>query len=471
MGLATTVLWRSLRLRCPRCGEGRPFPGVLRIAPACEACGLATLPEQGYFVGAIYINYGATALLGLVLVLLVFRDLPANVLIAGAAAWCLLFPTWFFRYSRSLWHGLNHYRSMREGASPPASRRGPPEGSSMNCALLFLLLLAAGPEGTLVVLNKSDDTASLVEASSGKVLATLPTGVGPHEVVVTRDGRRAFVSNYGRSQAPGNSLTVLDLADRKVAGTWSFEKWSRPHGLALSADESLLYVTSEGSASLEVVDPRTEKVVASLPTSAQASHMVALASGRAFVANIGSGSVSVFDLEERQWLANVPTGRGAEGIAATPDGTEVWVGNREADTVTVLDAVTLAPKPALPAASFPIRVAMTPDGALALVSLARSGEVALFSVKERKEVGRIAMPAKAAGEDGRIFGGQFGASPVPVGLLVTPDGKEAFVACTQSDVVFAIDLASRKVVREIRAGREPDGLAFAAVPSSRPADR
>ncbi|HKB15827.1 MAG TPA: beta-propeller fold lactonase family protein, partial [Planctomycetota bacterium] len=440
MGLATTVLWRSLRLRCPRCGVGRIFPGVLRTAPACESCGLATLPEPGYFVGAIYINYGATALLGLLLVLLVFRDLPANALVAGAAAWCLLFPTWFFRYSRSLWHGLNHYRSIREGPPPPAPRRGPPEGTSMNCALLCLLLLrpAAASEGTLVVLNKSDDTASLVEVSSGKVLATLPTGDGPHEVVATRDGRRAFVSNYGGGQAPGNSVTVLDLAERKVAGTWTFEKWSRPHGLALSGDEALLYVTSEGSASLEVVDPRTEKVVASLPTSAQGSHMVAIASGRAFVANIGSGSVSVFDLEERQWLANVPTGRGAEGITATPDGTEVWVGNRAADTLTVLDAATLRAKGTLPAASFPIRIAMTPDGTLALVSLAQSGEVALYSVKERKEVGRIAMPAAGSGGEGRVFGGQFGASPVPVGLLVTPDGKEAIVACTQSDVVFAI---------------------------------
>ncbi|MGH7150066.1 MAG: hypothetical protein ACREIU_05185, partial [Planctomycetota bacterium] len=291
MGLATKILRRSARLRCPRCGEGRIFRGVLRTAPACESCGLATLPEPGYFIGAIYINYGVTALLGLLLVLFVFRDLPGDALVAGAAVWCLLFPTWFFRYSRSLWHGLNHYRSIREGAPPPAPRRGPPEETSMNCALLCLFLLrpAAASEGTLVVLNKSDDTASLVEVSSGKVLATLLTGAGPHEVAVTRDGRRAFVANYGRQQAPGNSLTLLDLAERKVAATWTFEKWSRPHGLALSGDEGLLYVTSEGSASLEIVDPRTGKVVASLPTSAQASHMVALASGRAFVANIGSG--------------------------------------------------------------------------------------------------------------------------------------------------------------------------------------
>lgn len=334
---------------------------------------------------------------------------------------------------------------------------------SLVLSLLPLPFGTAAAEGTLVVLNKSDDTASLVDAASGTVIATLPTGEGPHEVAITSDGGRAFVANYGRRNA-GNSLTVLDLAGRKVGATWTFESWSRPHGLALSGDGNRLYVTSEGSKTLEVVDASTGKFLASLPTGAEVSHMVVLTQKppRAFVANIGSGSVSVFDLGKGERLAVVPTGPGAEGIAVTPDGGEVWVGNRAADTLSVIDAASLEVEANLPAASFPIRVAITPDGKTALVSLARSGEVALFSVPDRKETGRVAMPAEGGEGEGRIFGGQFGKSPVPVGLLVGPDGKEAFVACTQSDQVFVIDLASRKVVREIRAGREPDGLGFAA---------
>jgi YVTN family beta-propeller protein len=330
-------------------------------------------------------------------------------------------------------------------------------------AVVPLILPATPAEGTLVVLNKSDDTASLVDASSGTVLATLPTGEGPHEVAISPDGARAFVANYGR-QSAGSSLSVLDLAGRKVEATWSFGSWSRPHGLALSADGARLYVTSEGSKTLEVVDASTGKIVASLPTAAEASHMVVLTSKppRAFVANIGSGSVSVFDLQKGERIAVVPTGRGAEGIGATPDGSEVWVGNRAADTLSVIDAASLEVEATIPAASFPIRVAITPDGKTALVSLARSGEVAFYSVSDRKETSRVAMPAEGGEGEGRIFGGQFGKSPVPVGLLVTPDGKEAFVACTQSDQVFVIDLGSKKVVREIRAGREPDGLGFAA---------
>jgi Uncharacterized protein conserved in bacteria len=30
----------GLRCRCPRCGEGRVFEGFLKVAPACDNCGL-----------------------------------------------------------------------------------------------------------------------------------------------------------------------------------------------------------------------------------------------------------------------------------------------------------------------------------------------------------------------------------------------------------------------------------------------
>ena len=116
------MLGYGLRLRCPRCGAGRLFAKPFRMHDNCAHCGLKFEREQGYFVGAIYINYGATTLLGLFLALVVFRGLSTSALLAGAAGWCLLFPTWFFRYSRSLWLGLNTYRALCEGGpTPPGS--------------------------------------------------------------------------------------------------------------------------------------------------------------------------------------------------------------------------------------------------------------------------------------------------------------------------------------------------------------
>jgi DNA-binding beta-propeller fold protein YncE len=67
------------------------------------------------------------------------------------------------------------------------------------------------PRGTIVVSNMNDNTMMLVDAESGRTLATLATGEGPHEVAVSHDGRRAVVSNYGVRGKPGNSLTLVDV--------------------------------------------------------------------------------------------------------------------------------------------------------------------------------------------------------------------------------------------------------------------
>ena len=81
---------------------------------------------------------------------------------------------------------------------------------------LFLLTLVVTVSypiqgGTLLIANKTDNTADLVDVDSGASVATLPTGSGPHEVAVSRDGRTAVISNYGHRGKPGSTLTVIDV--------------------------------------------------------------------------------------------------------------------------------------------------------------------------------------------------------------------------------------------------------------------
>jgi YVTN family beta-propeller protein len=191
--------------------------------------------------------------------------------------------------------------------------------------------------------------------------------------------------------------------------------------------------------------------------------MVALApdGSRAFVASIGSGTLTAVDMRERKVLGVLPTGKGAEGIDVTPNGREAWVTNREADTVSVVDVATLQVVATLPAKAFPIRVKITPDGRHALVSCARSADVAVFDVGSKlKELRRVPMKlAAAAAKDGRIFQ-DFGASPVPVGIVIRPDGRQAYVANTNADAVAVVDLESWQVVGTLKAGKEPDGMAY-----------
>jgi YVTN family beta-propeller protein len=269
------------------------------------------------------------------------------------------------------------------------------------------------------------------------------------------------VSDYGDREKPGRTVTLLDLEAGTKLGTIELPEGARPHGLHPLADGRLL-VTAEGLEELLLVDPKARRVEARVPTRQETSHMVVATpdGARAFVANIGSGTVTV--VEGRRAIKQIPTGKGAEGIAITPDGREVWVANREADTVSVIGVASLEVVATVPAASFPIRVKITPDGKRALVSCAKTGNVAIFDAASRKEIGRIALDAEAvAGAEKRIFSDQFGKSPVPVGLLVAPDSRRAWVASTNADVVSELDLDKLAVVARRRAGREPDGLAGA----------
>jgi YVTN family beta-propeller protein len=269
------------------------------------------------------------------------------------------------------------------------------------------------------------------------------------------------VANYGTGPAPGSSLTVLDVPGAKVVKTIDLGEYRRPHGMVF-LDNRRALVTSEASKNLLEVDVEAGKVTRAIPTGQEVSHMVAVTpdGSRAFVANIGSGSMTAVDLKAGKSLGDVKTGAGAEGIEVTPDGKQVWVTNREADTVTVVDAKTLEILGSVPSASFPIRAKATPDGKHVLVSNAKSGDLSVFSAADRKLARRVKLEVKsAADKDGRLMGA-FGDSSVPIGILIEPDGKRAFVAHANGDAISIVDLGKWERAGSLSAGKEPDGMGY-----------
>jgi uncharacterized protein (DUF983 family) len=110
-----TVMSRAWRLRCPRCGEGKLFATWLRMHAECPHCQLRFEREPGFFLGSIYVNYGLTAMLVIVLYLGLFfwARVSGQTAVVIAAAFSVLFPLWFFRYARSLWLGFDQYWDPR----------------------------------------------------------------------------------------------------------------------------------------------------------------------------------------------------------------------------------------------------------------------------------------------------------------------------------------------------------------------
>jgi YVTN family beta-propeller protein len=324
-------------------------------------------------------------------------------------------------------------------------------------ATLALMLLATGTTmaGTLIVLNKSDHDAALVDPASLEVIARLPTGKGPHEVTTSPDGAIAYVTNYGayavfreeseRRMEPGNTITVLDLAKRKVKATYDLGKYTQPHGIWVSRDGARLWVTCEGTRAVIELDAKSGALERAWTTGQEISHMlVPTPDGRKlYVANIGSGSVTVIDRDSGS-VNSIATGDGAEGIDVTPDGREVWVTNRGANTISVIrveDDTIVATLES--GGTMPIRLKFTPDGRQAWVSNGRSNTVTLFDAARRELLATIEVGA------------------MPVGIQMTPDGERAFVANTNDDRVTVMGVRKAAVLDSFTTGSEPDGMAWA----------
>jgi len=119
---------RAARIRCPYCGDGTLFSGLLRMNSVCGECGTKLEREPGYFLGSTYINYGITATLCTVTYVVLHFGFgwPNTVLMPGLMAFVVIFPLVFFRYARSMWLSLDCFFD-RVGAQQVIAESQQPE--------------------------------------------------------------------------------------------------------------------------------------------------------------------------------------------------------------------------------------------------------------------------------------------------------------------------------------------------------
>jgi YVTN family beta-propeller protein len=305
----------------------------------------------------------------------------------------------------------------------------------------------AAPADVLLVLNKGDNALALVDPTSGTVTARIPTGVGPHEIVASADGKFAFVTNYG-DREPGATLSMIDIAAQKETRRVALGGLRRPHG-AIFADGKV-YFTAEANKLIARYDPAADRVDWFMGTGQDYTHMLVANKdvGQIFTANIGSDTITSIQKAQNAngWKETIITvGKGPEGIDISPDGKEVWAANSQDGTVSIIDATAQKLKETLDVKTkHSNRLKFTLDGALALVSDAEGDEVIVIDAATRKERKRIKV------------------GKVPLGILMEPGGTRAYVATSGVNGVDVIDLKTLEVVSHIATGSDPDGLAWAA---------
>jgi DNA-binding beta-propeller fold protein YncE len=329
------------------------------------------------------------------------------------------------------------------------SASSPAVAVAVAAALLTLLgpanLSAQLPAGTLVVTNKSAASASIIDLASNRILATLPTGQGPHEIAVTRDGQTAVVTDYGGGGAGGASLTVIDVRGRRVTRTIDLGTYRRPHGIAFLPGDSLVAVTSEQSRAVVIVHPASGGIRRAIPTEHDGSHMLAFSAraDRIYTGDIGSNTVSELDPAAGTYLRSFPVPPEPEAIGMPADGREVWVGSNAQGIVSVIDPSTGTVRTAAEGLGWPYRIVFTPDDRTVLLPDLRGHELRILDRATHRELARL--PFAGGG---------------PQGVTITPDGRFAFLSLSAQNRVAVIDLQSRTVVGHVDAGPAPDGVVF-----------
>lgn len=306
-----------------------------------------------------------------------------------------------------------------------------------------------GLTGTVVVLNKGGDDASFVDLATGEIVATAPTGVGPHELVVLGDGRTAVATDY---EGPVGSLTVLDVPSGERTRTIDLSPYRRPHGIDLLPGDSVVAVTVEQDRAVLLVRLRDGAIVQTIDTRADGSHMVAVPrDGRTlWTGDIASNTVSQFSVRTGERLQALDAPEQPEAINVTEDGGRVFAGSNATGLVSVFDARTGRRSTVAEGFGWPYRMFLTPGAGQLIVPDMRGEVVRFFDGESYDELGRIEFPGEG-----------------PQGLTLHPDGRHLFLSLSAADRIAVVDILERRIVGYLPAGSSPDGIGYSPLTVSR----
>ena len=352
-------------------------------------------------------------------------------------------------------------------------------------AAIFAVEAAAQstPRVALLALSKQDHALSIIDPAEMRVVARIPVGDDPHEVVASADGKTAYVSNYGFGAF--HTLAVIDLVGQTRQASIDLGALRGPHGLDFKRGR--VWFTAEAAKAIGSYDPATGKIDWIMGTGQNRTHMIYVFTDgkRIVVTNVNSATVTILDKTEGRlggpppgmppgmqagpppgaggpppgmalgmppgpmpappggdWkLTVIPVGGGSEGFDISPDGKEAWVANAHDGTISIIDLgqkkVTATLAVNAPGAN---RLKFTPDGKPVLIS---SGPALLvLDAATHLEVKRLTNVHSNGG------------------IQMQPDGARAYVACGRDGNVAAIDLKTLEMVGKVDVAG-PDGLAWA----------
>uniref|UniRef100_UPI0034E1DD11 beta-propeller fold lactonase family protein n=1 Tax=Mycobacterium sp. OAE908 TaxID=2817899 RepID=UPI0034E1DD11 len=223
------------------------------------------------------------------------------------------------------------------------------------------------------VTNKYDKTVSVVNTSSGAVVATIKVPYAPTAVVVSpvATQNRAYV-------AMTTGVAVIDTSTNKLVDVKpsttavdSIAVGASPSALAINSTGARLYVSNGGSSTVSVINTATNTEITRVTVGSQPSGLaVSPDDSRVYALSRYTDKVTVIRTSDNVVIGSATVGDSPRGVVVSPDGKRIYVSNYNSGTVTVLDTSGNTPVfvKTLTVGTQPEGIAMTKDGSLVYVA-------------------------------------------------------------------------------------------------------
>jgi len=292
--------------------------------------------------------------------------------------------------------------------------------------------------------NEKDNTISVIDGNTLELVETVSVGERPRGIVLSNDGKYLYIC-----ASDDDRIEVLDLSSKQIV--YNLPSGPDPELMSLSTDGSLLFVANEDDNMVTVIDTIQRSKVIEIPVGIEPEGIGLSPDGKWLVSTSETTNMAHFiNIESLKITDNVLVDTRPRVAQYTPDGKEVWVSSEIGGTVSIIDAGTKSIKhkiefevPGLrPESIQPVGIKIASDGSnKAYIALGPAARIAVvdtttFEVEKYLLVGL------------RVWNLEF-----------SPDQKRLFTTNGVSGDVSVIDIEKQRVVKSIKVGRLPWGIA------------
>jgi len=341
--------------------------------------------------------------------------------------------------------------------------------SSLSIVLALAALAAsrasAQNQQLIFVENSRGGDVSVIDDATMKIVGTIDIGLSPDDIVPSPDGKTLYLSRIirradRRPAAPGEAVGEMVAIDpRGLKVLWRVNLTGSPNHLMSSPDGKLIYVTIVDRGHVDVVDVTQRAVVDTIAVGTGPHDIEISEDGKkGWVGLIRGAAAVAFDATTRKATQTFPMADNVRPIAVTKDEKTMYLQLSHTHAIVVLDlasgkVVKKVPMPVPPGQTLPDSIPdtaghglrLTSDGKMLIANGSMYDLVAFFGLPEMNLLGWVPV-----GDD-------------PNWITLTPDGKHAYVSNRASDEVSVIDLATRKEIGRIKAGKYPQRMASVSV--------